>query len=56
MKHRPCGACTALVPADTGCEHWTPGMSVKTLVAKQRRAQEKARYERQRAARRSEET
>lgn len=21
---RPCGACVALVPADTGCPHWRP--------------------------------
>ena len=21
----PCGACRALVPADSGCEHWRPG-------------------------------
>jgi hypothetical protein len=25
VKHRPCGACGELVPADTGCVHWKPG-------------------------------
>lgn len=27
MKHRPCGACAELVPADTGCVHWRPGQA-----------------------------
>lgn len=25
LLNRPCGACRALVPADTGCVHWKPG-------------------------------
>lgn len=25
LDYRPCGACAALVPADTGCTHWKPG-------------------------------
>lgn len=24
---RPCGACRELVPADSGCGHWRPGVS-----------------------------
>ncbi len=26
---RPCGACAELVPADTGCQHWKPGVARK---------------------------
>lgn len=25
IEYRPCGACGELVPAATGCKHWTPG-------------------------------
>lgn len=25
LSHRPCGACSALVPVATGCSHWKPG-------------------------------
>lgn len=27
IRHRPCGECRALVPADTGCAHWKPRAS-----------------------------
>jgi len=37
ITYRPCGACRALVPDDTGCEHWTPGMSPHTLRSKKSR-------------------
>jgi hypothetical protein len=33
IKNRPCGACAALVPADSGCDHWKP----KTRAAHQAR-------------------
>ena len=26
MRHRPCGACRELVPAESGCAHWRPGL------------------------------
>jgi hypothetical protein len=29
IRHRPCGACGELVPADTGCTHWRPGLTLK---------------------------
>jgi hypothetical protein len=25
IRERPCGACRALVPVDSGCAHWRPG-------------------------------
>jgi hypothetical protein len=25
-RFRPCGACAELVPSDTGCQHWKPGV------------------------------
>jgi len=31
---RPCGACGQLVPADTGCDHWLPGLSGKAAEAR----------------------
>ena len=34
---RPCGACTALVPADTGCPHWRPGESARQTKARELR-------------------
>lgn len=37
MTHRPCGACGALVPADTGCYHWQPGRSAKAADSATRR-------------------
>lgn len=33
LKNRPCGACSALVPTDSGCDHWKP----KTQAAHQAR-------------------
>ena len=35
---RPCGACRKLIPADHGCEHWTPGRSAKVADSAARRA------------------
>jgi hypothetical protein len=32
ITHRPCGACHALVPADTGCEHWRPRQALSQTV------------------------
>jgi len=29
LGRRPCGACRALVPSDTGCKHWRPGAPLK---------------------------
>ncbi len=26
LDFRPCGACNELVPTDTGCSHWRPGI------------------------------
>jgi hypothetical protein len=46
---RPCGACRSYVPADTGCEHWLPGLSGK--AAESRELRRVARE--QRAARRA---
>lgn len=42
---RPCGACQALVPADSGCEHWSPG--VRHRKANDRRRERNARYQRE---------
>ena len=32
---RPCGACRALVPAQTGCAHWRPGESARQYRARE---------------------
>lgn len=32
LRDRPCGACHALVPADTGCKHWKPGVKAPAPV------------------------
>jgi hypothetical protein len=24
--YRPCGACKEMIPSDTGCKHWKPGV------------------------------
>jgi hypothetical protein len=46
---RPCGACRSLVPADTGCEHWAPGLSARAVEGRERRArQREERAERRR--------
>lgn len=52
MTHRPCGACRTLVPADTGCEHWRPGRSVKAADSAARRlsGREQRRRDREDAA------
>jgi hypothetical protein len=36
IKLRPCGACAALVPADAGCGHWSPGVTEKPATIRQR--------------------
>lgn len=28
LDFRPCGACAELVPSDSGCPHWKPGIKV----------------------------
>jgi hypothetical protein len=43
MTRRPCGACRALVPADTGCEHWRPGRSVKAAASAAARLNQRIR-------------
>lgn len=48
-RWRPCGACRELVPADTGCGHWAPGLTVKAASSKARRGLERDEVARQRA-------
>lgn len=50
---RPCGACRALVPADTGCEHWRPGISASSAVRAARAARATAKTGRQRRTERA---
>lgn len=41
IRLRPCGACGQLVPADDGCKHWRPGLSVKAADSRARRVRER---------------
>lgn len=50
---RPCGACGALVPADTGCEHWRPGMAAASAVRAARAARANEKTGRQRRTERA---
>lgn len=43
--HRPCGACAALVPADSGCAHWKPGATSTAARERKRRYEQKLRLE-----------
>lgn len=54
--YRPCGACSALVPYATGCEHWrgapgriSGGRTDEAVAAKRDRIRQKQRRERERA-------
>lgn len=39
--YRPCGACAAMVPADTGCKHWKPGTAATARSARRGRAKQR---------------
>lgn len=43
---RPCGACHAYVPVDTGCVHWKIGRSIKAEKSRNDRLARKAKAER----------
>lgn len=45
MGWRPCGACCALVPADSGCKHWKPGSSIKAEDSRARRNRQRDEIE-----------
>lgn len=42
IPFRPCGACTALVPAADGCEHWKPGRPPRTAARADRAVRSRA--------------
>lgn len=41
MRHRPCGACRELVPAETGCQHWRPGETTRAAEGRERRRKDR---------------
>lgn len=51
LAFRPCGACGALVPADSGCDHWR--VTRRSVTPEQRRARREASQARWRAEKRA---
>lgn len=49
LPARPCGACKALVPTETGCKHWKPERNARTATS-QREKRERKTVSRQKAA------